>query len=402
MLSDCRFVLCMVDGFALRFTLMKICIDAREFVSGRQTGIGRYLEGLLTGLSDRPDIELTLFVNSLDSVPPSLCKPSVTLIALPRAPTLMVDQIILPRLAQNSKADVFFSPYYKVPLTGQFKRVITVHDIMFLRLPAPHGVGQAGLPGLSRLKRLLVAIQLRLAARRADMILVDSRFTGDDLAAFTASAVSKTRVLYPTLDSVWLTPVSASIAEQIRARFADRRPFFLYVGNFRPHKNVDLLVEAFLKLESEGKAQDRCLLLVGGDDENAPRIERQIAVSGRKLSIRIHRNISDADLRALYAAAEWFVTASKYEGFGYPVLEAMAGGCPVICHPCTSLPEITGDAALPITALNPSAIANVLERAISMSTSERESYVTKGKTKAAEFCSDNSSKAFLELLGCAR
>ena len=105
---------------------MRICIDAREFVSGRQTGISRYLEGLLTGLGDRADIELKLFVNSLDSVPPSLRKQRIALVALPHLPTQIVDQIILPRLAQNSNADVFFSPYYKIPLTGRFKRVITV------------------------------------------------------------------------------------------------------------------------------------------------------------------------------------------------------------------------------------------------------------------------------------
>ena len=114
---------------------MRICVDAREFVRKGNTGIGRYLENLLQPLADRSDLELILFSHDPSLAEQKVHGKSVRHRKLGACPTQVVDQVILPALAEKERADIFFSPYYKTPLRGKFKKVITVHDVMFLRLP---------------------------------------------------------------------------------------------------------------------------------------------------------------------------------------------------------------------------------------------------------------------------
>ena len=111
---------------------MKICIDAREFVKDRKTGIARYIENLLTPTLTEPDLKIVLFVSEPEFIPEQL-RSAVKCIKLPAVLSIVIDQVILPGLIKEENADVFFSPYYKTTLTGNFKRIITVHDIMFIR-----------------------------------------------------------------------------------------------------------------------------------------------------------------------------------------------------------------------------------------------------------------------------
>ncbi|MBN1675908.1 MAG: glycosyltransferase family 4 protein [Kiritimatiellae bacterium] len=368
---------------------MKLAVDAREWTGPVKTGIGRYLENLVTPLlAAESGLEFVFFVHEQHALPPAVAASEHEVVPLPAQRTQVVDQHVLPRLAREERVDVFFSPYYKVPLTGRFKRIITVHDIMFLRLE-----------GVGAVKKMLTRFQARAAARKADVILVDSDFTGRDLAEAVPAARSKIRTLYPDLGAEWLkTPAPEEVAEA-RRRYAEDRPFLLYVGNFKPHKNVDRLVEAFSRLAAEGRAAGRCLLLAGGDDTNAPRIEARIAARHQGADIRICRNVEDAGLHALYAAADWFVTASSYEGFGYPVVEAMVSGCPVICGLNTSLTEVAGDAAFSPPNLSRSGLCDAFAEAVSMGLDERAAYIEKGRQRAAAFAPGTAAAAFCDVLG---
>ena len=366
---------------------MKIGVDAREFIEKGKTGISRYLENLLTPLTARPDLDFVFFVNRPEFIPATILAPSVKIVVLPALPTMVVDQAILPCLAKREKVDVFFSPYYKVPLSGQFKRIITVHDIMFLRQE-----------GMSSLKRFLVTRQLQASATKADIILVDSDFTGKDLVDFMPNLKGKIHRLYPDLSADWLKPIDPAHAGKIQKTYADGNSFFLYVGNFKPHKNVALLVTAFARLVQERQVHDRRLLLVGGDAVNLRRIVNLIHNHGMANHIMIHPNVSDGDLRGLYAAADWFVTASGYEGFGYPPLEAMAAGCPVICCPCTSFPEVVNGAALEISSLTVEGVMNALRRALSMQPAEKRDLAERGKQQAQQFLPGSAAANFTRKL----
>ena len=366
---------------------MKICVDAREFVRKGNTGIGRYLENLLQPLADRGGLELILFSHDPAVSETKVHGRSTRHVRLPVFPTQVVDQVILPLLAQMEGADVFFSPYYKIPFWGKFKKVITVHDVMFLRLPG------------DSLKKQLAGLQMQWAVRKADLILADSEFTRRDLGEWLRRPVSKISVLHPNLEAGWAHPVDEKSITAIRRRYAGDAPFLLYVGNFKPHKNVELLVKAFLKLEEQDKVGSHKLLLAGGDPVNLPRIESLVASGGGAGVVRIYPAVPDDDLKALYAAAGWFVTLSGYEGFGYPILEAMACGCPVICHPCTSIPEMAGSAPVAVAALNVDSAAQAIYNALQMSRIEQRQHSNLGKSQAAKFLTAAASDLFTELLG---
>lgn len=366
---------------------MKIGVDAREFVEKGKTGIGRYLENLLRPLIRGAGVDFVLFVTRRAFIPASLWAPSVKLVELPALPTLVIDQVILPYLIRREAIDVFFSPYYKVPLCGRFRRIITVHDITFLRRE-----------GLNHLKRFLIARQLQASTSQADIILVSSDFTAKDLIAFAPYLQGKIRRLYPDLCSDWLKPIEPAGIAGIRKTYADGKSFLLYVGNFKPHKNVDLLVKAFARLVKTQPADDRRLLLVGGDAGNQRRIEKLICQHGLETRIIIYRNVNDRDLRGLYAAADWLVTATGYEGFGYPLLEAMVSGCPVICHPCTSLPEVVGGAALEISGLTVEGLLHALRRALSLNPAEKLNLAERGINQAKRFLPGTAAADFSRIL----
>lgn len=366
---------------------MIIGVDAREFVAQGKTGISRYLENLLTPLVRVPGREFVLFARRPDLVPENLRAPSVKIAVLPSLPTMLVDQVVLPRLARREKVEVFFSPYYKVPLTGQFQRIITVHDIAFLR--------QAG---LARCARSIVKRQLQASTRKAEVILVDSDFTGKDLVDLMPGLQDKIHRLYPDLSAAWLEPLASAAVAGAQEKQLGRQPYLLYVGNFKPHKNVDLLVKAFARLVEARQADDRRLLLAGGDAVNLGRIMQLIHRHGMLNHIQVLPKVSDAELRGLYLAADWFVTASGYEGFGYPPLEAMAAGCPVICCPCTSLPEVVNGAALEIAGLTVEGIRQALRRALAMQPAERLNLAARGKQQAKRFLPGSAAANFAALL----
>lgn len=366
---------------------MLIGIDAREFAAKGKTGISRYLENLLAPLVRGAGMDFVLFVERIDFIPDNLRTPSVKIVVLPALPTMVVDQVVLPCLARREKVDVFFSPYYKIPLSGAFKRIITVHDISFLRQE-----------GLDRFSRLIVTRRLQASTRKADIILVDSDFTGKDLVDFKPSLKCKIHRLYPDLSADWLKPIDPANISKIQKTYADDKPFFLYVGNFNPHKNVDLLVKAFARLVQERQVSDRRLLLVGGDAMNLIRIMKLIHKHGMADHIVIHQNVGDFDLRGLYATADWFITASGYEGFGYPPLEAMAAGCPVICCPCTSFPEVVNGAALAISGLTVEGIMHALLRALSMQPAAKLDLVERGQKQAKQFLPGTAAGNFSRIL----
>ncbi len=366
---------------------MIIGVDAREFTEKGKTGIGRYLENLLAPLVRGTGMDFVLFAGQTDLIPENLRTPSVKIVELPALPTMVVDQVCLPLLARSEKVDVFFSPYYKVPLSGQFKRIITVHDIMFLRQE-----------GLDWLRRLVVTRQLRAATGKADIILVDSDFTGKDLVDLLPKTKNKIHRLYPDLSPDWLGSVDPAHISRMREKHPDNRPYFLYVGNFNPHKNIELLVKAFARLAQERRFNDRRLLLVGGDAVNLRRITDLIHEHGMASRIIIHSNVSDFDLRGFYAMADWFVTASDYEGFGYPPLEAMAAGCPVICAPCTSLPEVVNGAALGLPSLTVEDVMKTLRQALDMQPAEKLNLVERGKNRARQFLPGSAAAGFARIL----
>jgi len=317
-------------------------IDCR--FASEHTGLGTYTRSLVSHLLKRNDPwSYVLFVRSEEErwLVPFRGKPGICLRVAAFPHYSLSEQIKLPELIHESGCILYYAPHFNVPLYCPAPFICTVHDLILHRYP-----NQAGF-----FRRGAYRFVLRRALQRARSIVSVSNATQADIAKNYASAAGKVRVIYPGIEERFIRASEEAI-KAVRARYRLDRPFLLYVGNGKQHKNVPVLIEAF----SRAALPDFELILVGNHRERSNLSLRS--------SVRIEDGILEQDLPALYSAAEGFVTATLSEGFGFPVLEAMACRCPVLGTTCGSLPEVCGSNAL-LTDPSVEAIANGMRRLVS-------------------------------------
>jgi glycosyltransferase involved in cell wall biosynthesis len=206
-----------------------------------------------------------------------------------------------------------------------------------------------------RRAKVIERATLPLAARRAEVFAAISQATADDLAAHFPRAAGKTIVTPLAADEHFF----AAIAGDVRGRLGLERPYVLAVGTLEPRKNLPALIEAFIGLPEE----THDLVLVGALGWETG--ETQAAIARHPGRIRALGHVPDDDLTRLYAGAALFAYPSLYEGFGLPVLEAMAAGAPVLTSDISSLPEVAGDAAILVDPRSVDSIRDGLRRALS-------------------------------------
>ncbi len=258
------------------------------------------------------------------------------------------EQTLLPVLAARAGVTLVHSMASTAPLWGPFRRVVTVHDLIYARFPDAH-------PGLrDRGMRVLVPA----AARRSDRVIADSQSTRADLLELT-------RVPAERIDVVPLGLGSAARAQplapaQARERFdLGERPVVLTLSAKRPHKNLAALVGALAAIPAERRP---LLVLPGYPTWHEAELRERAAAAGVAEDVRFLGWVSGVEVESLWSVADAFVFPSLYEGFGLPVLEAMARGVPVACADASSLPEVAGDAALLFDPRRESEIAAAIQR----------------------------------------
>ncbi|HEX5223641.1 MAG TPA: glycosyltransferase family 1 protein [Solirubrobacteraceae bacterium] len=258
------------------------------------------------------------------------------------------EQTLLPVLAARAGVTLVHSMASTAPLWGPFRRVVTVHDLIYARFPDAH-------PGLrDRGMRVLVPA----AARRSDRVIADSHSTRADLLELT-------RVPAERIDVVPLGLGSAARAQplapaQARERFdLGERPVVLTLSAKRPHKNLAALVGALAAIPAERRP---LLVLPGYPTWHEAELRERAAAAGVAEDVRFLGWVSGVEVESLWSVADAFVFPSLYEGFGLPVLEAMARGVPVACADASSLPEVAGDAALLFDPRRESEIAAAIQR----------------------------------------
>jgi glycosyltransferase involved in cell wall biosynthesis len=211
--------------------------------------------------------------------------------------------------------------------------VLTVHDLIFERYPQHH----------TRRNRLFLHAAMPLFVRAASAIIAVSHHTRRDLVALYGADEAKIHVVYEGVDARF-QPAGAAEVARVRQAYSPDRPYLLMVGTLEPRKNHAAALQALARLKAGGFSHR--LLLVGGQGWLFDPIRRQIDQLDLAGDVHFAGYVPDADLPPLYTGAACVLVPSLYEGFGFPVLEALACAAPVVCSNASSLPEVAGDAAL--------------------------------------------------------
>ncbi len=336
---------------------MHIGLNLIYLVPGDTGGMEVYARELLPELvrCAPPGTRFTAFVSREASAaadgPWGELMPAVTVPvnARRREQWVLGEQAFLPRLAARVGVDLVHSLASTAPAYGRFRRVLTVHDLIYARFPDAH-------PGLrDRGMRVLVP----LAARRSTRVIAISDSTRRDLVELLGLPEERIDVVPQGLGTV-RRPGSALSAQQTRARFdLGERRVLLTLSAKRPHKNLLALVGAFARIPSERRP---VLVLPGYPTWHEAELRARAAQLGVLADMRFEGWLSEGEIEGLWGLADAFVYPSLYEGFGLPVLEAMARGVPVACADTSSLPEVAGDAALLFDPRSETAIAQAIER----------------------------------------
>jgi len=354
---------------------MHVGLNLIFLVPREMSGLETYARELTSALlREQPDLRLTAFVNREASSDPMWRElvPTVTVPVYGRRRSSWVrgEQVLLPRLAQRAGVDVVHSLASTAPSWGSFRRVVTIHDVIYRIHPEAH----AGWRSLAM--RALVP----LAARRSDRVIVPSRATREDLIRLLKVPAEKIDLVPNGLGA---SPVARwDSEEELRRRYdLGTRPFVLTVSLKRPNKNLLRLLEAMALIPGER----RPILVLAG---HATPYEAELRARAVDLGLGEHTRflgwVPSEELEGLYRSATCFVFPSLYEGFGLPVLEAMARGTPVACSNRGSLIEVADDAALLFDPEHPDAIAAAIEKLLA-DPIERERLSRAGREQAAGF-----------------
>lgn len=294
----------------------RIAIDCR--FASLPGGLGHYTRAIVAELLKRADpVRYVLLVRSL-SEPWLVNLEGYHSLALTTAPHYsLAEQYLLLRMLRRTGADLLFSPHFTIPILSSIPTVVTIHDLILHRFPNAAPI----------LRRLAYHALLRGALARAQHIIAVSNTVAMDLARHYPRSAKKIVVVHEGVTTAF-HPRSAAQITSTRQRYSLPRPFLLYVGNAKEHKNVPVLLEAFARM----KAKNYDLILVtGGKEAQTLRLPH---------GVRCLTGISEDDLSSLYSAAEALLTASLDEGFCLPIVEAIACGCPVVASNRGAIPEI--------------------------------------------------------------
>jgi len=357
---------------------LRIGVDIRPFYEPL-TGIGWYLYHLLHELGKRDDVELLLFGDARVTdtgprlhaeLPPNARLCWFNLRGLPPTrltrPLTAAAYVLWLALAD---CDVMFGANYFLPrLLGAVarRRVITVHDLTYKRFPEL--LQEETLENLERQMTREIAV--------ADAVICVSEATRQDLLHFYEIDPRRAMTIHSGLSV--LSPQSSVLNKR----------YILFVSTIEPRKNLGVLLDAFARLRD-----GRSLVVVGKIGWKSEEIARRLTAPGV-----IHLDYVDPErLAAVYANADLFVFPSIYEGFGFPLLEAMAQGVPTIAARSSSLPEIGGDAALYFDPRDARELQQLIER-VTSDAALREELIARGRARAAEFRWEVAAEKTLDVL----
>jgi glycosyltransferase involved in cell wall biosynthesis len=283
--------------------------------------------------------------------------------------------------------DLLFVPAHVLPLIHPPLSLVTVHDLGYLHFPHAHPL----------LQRIYLDLSTRWNARAAAHILADSEATRSDLIARYRTPPEKVTVAYPGYDEALAPAREPGVIAEVKARYGVVGDYFLHIGTLQPRKNLSQLITALSSPELEDLFPKPTLVLAGRRGWLYENLFAQVRRLGLEDRVLFPGYVHDADKAALLSGALAFLFPSLYEGFGLPVLEAQACGCPVICSATSSLPEVAGEAALLVDPLDTDAWTAAMARLASDSNLRTE-LVKRGYVNLQRFSWRCCAQTVLEVM----
>lgn len=257
---------------------------------------------------------------------------------------------LLPWWLPRHRFALFHGPSYYAPVSGRVPTVVTIHDLSVLAVPETHPPGRV----------LRARAALRLVARHAAAIIVPSAFTAGEVRRRLGIADERLHVVAEGVAGTFLAPSPPGAGQLLVARLGLEPGFLLAVGTVEPRKRLGLAIEAIARLSATGEGPQ--LVVAGRPGPDLEPLRARIRVLGLGDRVRFLGHVPDGELRALMDAAGALVYPSGYEGFGLPVVEAMAAGLPVIAAPGGAVEEVAAGAALLVDPVDTDALALAMHR----------------------------------------
>ena len=301
----------------MTLSMKRIGIDARM---AKHSGIGRYIRGFTSNLNFSHPNHQYLFIGRTEFQ--KTYYSGRNFVSLNAPIYSLSEQILLPIKAKSCNG--LHVPHYNVPIFWQKKLIVTIHDLIHLEFAQD----------LNPAAQAYSRIMLSLAIKKADAVICVSHKTKQDLIEKLGASKDKITVIHHGVD-----PIFQKEQKKMTGLY------FLCVGIIKSHKNLGILLDAFIQLRKKS-GLDLKLRIVGKPDLKQKIVREWLNTISNEPNISLNVNVNDEELRGLYTNAAALVFPSLYEGFGFPILEAMASQTPVIAAHVSSIPEVAGNAAL--------------------------------------------------------
>jgi glycosyltransferase involved in cell wall biosynthesis len=365
---------------------MKIVVDARMIDS---SGIGVYIRNILQFMIDKfmaDDLQYKLILLGNKRKIQEYFGDKIDVIECNSKIYSIREQIELPLKIPN--CDLFWSPHYNIPIFYRGKIALTIHDICHIAKPE-------FFPGF--LKQIYAKSIIKMAIKKAKVILTPSEFTLSELQKYFKIDEKKVNVIKNGVSNKYDNKRSND--KSILEKNNINNPYILYVGNIKPHKNIERLIKSY------GILNKKLLIKVDyvfvgrkeGFISKVYGLEQIIREQGLNNIYFIDREMKEDDLKILYQNASCFVFPSLYEGFGLPPLEAMACGCPTVVSKVASLPEVCGDASYYVDPYDIESIADGIYKVLT-DENLRNSLIKKGLERVKLFSWEKTAKETLKVI----
>lgn len=333
---------------------MKLCLDARP-LTPHFPGIRRYIQGLVRALPAEmgPGDQIYLLLNPWQTIPKwaaaAVRASNGLMVQVSASPFSLAQQWKIPRKLQPVDPDIYHSFTSFMPYRLSVPTVLAVHDLIPIHLPRYN----------SSRARLFFRFCMSLALRSTRRVISNSEATRRDFLDYYHLPEDKIVTIPLAAGEAFHPPIPQEIS-RVCSKFDLPESYILYLGSNKPHKNLPFLVEAWARIAGDHRSEDFKLVIAGNWDPRYPQARQLASRLDLSGSISFLGPIPDEDLPGLYGGASLFVFPSLFEGFGFPVLEAMACGTAVACSRTSSLPEVAGNAAVYFDPLDLDEISGVL------------------------------------------